>query len=140
MYTLVDRYGELYLREPQMVEMCPRQGLELTPEDIDHAMTEGRRAAGGPYALLVNRKNDYSLTLPASLKVGDDPNLIAFAYLVHSDHSRAIAEYNVRMARRARCPMQVFTSRPAALEWLRQHIERWKAELAEPSSGGNHVQ
>ena len=115
-------YGVVNLLEPHIVELIANRGVEVTPLVVEACYDAAIELCGGYCAFLINRLNDYSVTYAANQRIADDRRLIALAYLTHSDSSARIAEYNVKLARQARCPIEVFRQRESAISWLRQHI------------------
>lgn len=122
METISNEFGEMRLVEPHLVEMIAKKGVEITPEIVEYCYGCGFELCGGPCAFLVNRINDYSLTYAATQKVADNPDILALAYLTHSDSSEQVAQYNARLACHARCPVHVFRDRKDALAWLHEKI------------------
>ncbi|MCG8466198.1 MAG: hypothetical protein MI750_15315 [Xanthomonadales bacterium] len=126
--TVQGDYGVVHWLEEHLIEVVPKQGIEVSGDDLALIYQGIYERSNGYYALLINRENDYSLTFDAHQQLGNAEGLVASAYLVYSEASAQVAEYNAKLARAARCPIAVFQNRDQALVWLRMHLQRYEAQ------------
>lgn len=126
MHRVEGQYGESYWLKTHLVELIPKQGLELTGQQIEEIYDYLTHESRGYCALLINRINDYSLTFDAHKKLAVHTGLVAIAYLTYSTSSAQVAEYTSKLAHYARCPIKVFMDREAAIEWLEQRLQAYE--------------
>ena len=129
MKKIEGQYGEIYWLQTHLIEAVPRRGVELNAQHIEELYTYLTEASRGYCALLINRKNDYSLTFDAHTKVADHSGLIAIAYLTYSVSSAQVAEYTAKLAHYAQCPIKVFMNRESALTWLEECLGQYEENI-----------
>ena len=129
MRKIEGQYGEIYWLKTHLIEAIPKRGVELNARHIEELYTYLTEASRGYCALLINRKNDYSLTFDAHTKVADHSGLIAIAYLTYSVSSAQVAEYTAKLAHYAQCPIKVFMNRDAALSWLKDCLSKYEENV-----------
>jgi hypothetical protein len=112
-------YCNIRYREDGIVEIEINEGV-----NVDAAMAvELTRMADdiikGPFRLLSNRKNSYSLSFEAISTLAQYDNLAALAIVVHSAKSRLLVEtQNLFIATLKNKPIKIFMDFDAAISWL----------------------
>lgn len=106
-----------------LLEVKIEHEVELTLEDVAAIHERLEVLSGGkPVAALVQKTNHYSYSFEAMRSILLHPLLFALAYTIASDAQRpAIGALLSVSASQRRYPIEVFTSRREALEWLQNH-------------------
>ena len=103
-----------------LLEVKVDAAVELTQQDVRsaHAWLT-RMAEGKPVAVLVVKTNQYSYTFDAMKGVLNHPLIFALAYHLASEAQRPSVETLLAVSENPRrFPVEVFTSRGEALDWL----------------------
>lgn len=114
---------QICLLGPRLIEVKVSDGIELLEEHAD-AMHRvyAELSKGEPYALLVDKTNQYSYSFAFQRKVLDQPNLLAAAFVICQPAQHAsIASLLAVAARIQAIPIEVFHDRQEALAWLASH-------------------
>lgn len=130
--TVQGDYGVVHWLEDHLIEVVPKQGIEVSGDDLAFIYQGILERSQGYCALLINRENDYSLTFDAHQQLGNAEGLVASAYLVYSEASAQVAEYNAKLAHASRCPIAVFQSRKQAIAWLKEHLQHYESQTQSP--------
>ena len=105
---------------PQIVEVQADTGIEITKDALFQVCMSAEQLVGGPFMMLINRQNAYSMHHEAMMNVGNWPQLQAIAILVFSVHSAQIAMLLKAMPRIKKSPIEIFSDRQSALMWLQE--------------------
>lgn len=118
-------FAEAILLAPDLVELVIDDGVDVTAPMVDEWHEFLARHLVTPCLILVNRRNHYSYTFEAQMKVGSSPQICAVAVLAYDQQSRLIVSGMENLVPRdGRWNMAVFTERGKALDWLRSCAER----------------
>jgi len=122
MRTLTTDVGTGKLLEAGLLEVAIHSGIELNREKLLQGYEQLAELSGGPYALLVDRtQNDYSVSYDAMIEGGNHPSVLAQAILVppYNQHKKMIAETILAFPRKSSTPIEIFSDRNMAINWLR---------------------
>lgn len=132
--TLTTHIGTATLLEHNLIEVTIHTGVELDRSKLFEGYEKLSEMAGGAFAILVNRTaTDYSLTFDAMEAIASHPGVLAQALLIppYNPHKHMIAEMLVNFPRHSKVPVEYFTNRKLALDWLRAHRESHYANIAQ---------
>ena len=114
-----------------LLEVKVDHEVELTQEDVAaiHARIDELFGAE-PVAALVEKTNHYSYSFEAMQRILLHPGLFALAYHLATTAQRpAVDALLMVTASKRRYPIEVFTSRREALEWLQRQGAEVEAKL-----------
>lgn len=117
--------GTATLIEPMLIEVRIHTGVVLDRQMLLQGYARMEELASGKFALLVDRtKTDYSVTYDAIVEGGNHPAMLAQAMLIppNNPNKKVIVDTILDYPRKGTIPIQAFTDREAALEWLRSHL------------------
>ena len=124
-------YCNIQHREGGIVEFEFKDGINVDAAMARELTEMADQNLHGPFGLLSNRINSYSLSFEAMSVLAHYHNLAAVAIIVHSDKSRLLVEtQNIFIAAIKKKPIKVFIDRNAATNWLQARIQERRAQLS----------
>lgn len=115
--------GTASVLEEGLLEVIIHSGIELNSEKLLHGYQQLAELSGGPYTLLVDRtQSDYSVSYDAMIEGGNHPSVLAQVLLVppYNQHKKMIAETILAFPRKSSTPIEIFSDRNKAIDWLRE--------------------
>ena len=105
-------------------------GIEVTAEMVDKLSRAANEVMSGPFAILSNRVNSYSVSFEAMASIAKYDNIAALAVVVHDAQSRILVEtqnYFISALEKRPGnllkPIRIFMNTDAAISWLQAVIQ-----------------
>ena len=114
------------LRE-DIAEIFINDGIEVDVSHVDEAEEFLATHLTTPYSVLFNKKNQYSLSFEAQLKMGNQEPLNAVAILCYTEHSRKLTTTQANnIPMKSDRDAKIFTNRTEAISWLESEQDKNK--------------
>jgi len=114
-------FCEIRKLSDDIIEVIIDDGVEVGESEIReyHAFFD---MLAHPVGVLVNRANHYSFSFDAQSKVAMHKNMLAVAVLVLEPSMESMAAFDLSVMQ-YKFPVELFTSRSEALDWLSCHTQ-----------------
>lgn len=99
----------------------PEEGSEITARDAALLVSAAESRYEGPWALVSNRVNSFSVDFETYRVVDQTPNLKALAVVAYRTNSHPVASAEALYLRRT--PFAVFEDLDDAVDWARKHVK-----------------
>jgi len=98
----------------------PAEGAEISARDTAQLVSAAESRFGGPFGLIANRVNSYSVDFESYRIVDQTPNLKALAVVIYRESAHPVASAEAHYLRST--PFAVFDDLDAAIDWVRKQV------------------
>lgn len=122
METTAMGFGVIQYLDNKIAEVIIDEGVEMNDAMVDayHAHLDDHYS--GPFALLVNKKNNYTYTFSAQQQLANLPNIRAMAVVVYRRSTEIATRALLNVKRDHAWNLKTFYDRDEALAWLKSEL------------------
>lgn len=106
----------------QVCEVIVNEGIEMDATMVDEYHAYLNNYYDLPFALLINKKNNYAYNFDAQKRVADIANIKAMAVLVYRRSTEIATQALNNFKREYEWNLKIFYEREEALQWLQSEM------------------
>jgi hypothetical protein len=113
-------FGQIELLRSDLAEVTVDEMVEMDLAMVEEYHEFLLKKLSAPFSLLINKKNSYTYTFDAQLKLATLVEIHAMAVVTNNSFTARTTNDLIQMPRENPWTIQIFSERPSALQWLEQ--------------------
>ena len=112
--------------DDNLIELIADEGVEIDIEMVKEFHDWCFKNLESSFGVLVNKKNSYTYTFEAQMKIGDYPDIIAISVITYSMISQTFTKLISQYPRKNKWNMEIFNDRETAIKWIKEELAKNK--------------
>lgn len=127
-------YCTIQQRDDNILAFEIHDGIEVDAEMATELVHAADTAISGPFGILSDRINSYSLSFEAMDALAHYDKMVALAIVVHHSRTRMLVEtQNYFISALSKKPIKIFIDTDSAIRWLHERLHELPAHTSSNS-------